>query len=53
MSLRENELTREEKGGLQALLKKMRILPAQNCQIVLHCAQGTVQCVEITSLKLK
>jgi hypothetical protein len=51
--IRMTDLTQEEKSGLESLLRKLQLLPPKSCQIVLHCAQGTLQTIEYASLKLK
>ena len=51
--IRTTDLSKEEKSGLEALLKHLRLLPGKNCQIVLHCAQGTLQSIEFSKLQLK
>lgn len=50
--IRTDDLTKEEKVSLEGVLKRLQLLPPKNCQIVLHCAQGTVQTIEY-GFKLK
>jgi len=51
--VRSSDLSKDEKAGLEALLKRLQLMPAKSCQIILHCAQGTVQTIEYAQLKLK
>ena len=51
--IRMTDLSKEEKQSLETLLQKLHLLPPKSCQIVFHCAQGTVQAIEYAKFTLK
>lgn len=53
MTLSKEGLTKEDKRKLSDVLTRLGLLPKIACQVTLHCADGKVQAVEYSSLKLK
>jgi hypothetical protein len=48
----EKESSERKKREITAALLRLEIMPQQACQVILHCADGKVNAIELAKLRL-